>query len=165
MDRILTGLELAVWGKKPIHHGDSDDKRWLDSGEIIEFTVNKTTANNVEFCINGNANHLIWFSQLNGFFLELDSLFICAATILSKNGEKTFINSYTPSSFIEYVKGKKFKVTVNSDGNVAKIDLKKYTFNSNEEFVNTIKKLVDEGKYTEAASYLNPGKEYDLTEV
>ena len=65
--------ETLVW-KKKINVNNGYQQRWLDESSIITFSVKQRTGSNIEFLVNGNPNHLIWYTQLSDIFLDLTSL-------------------------------------------------------------------------------------------
>lgn len=175
MDKELQKkFEVAVAFRQRIYSSDTLERRWLNDGEIISFTLSKRNINNAEFCINDDNSILIWFSQLASVFLQINKMELVSGTIRLKNGTSKFIVDYNVNSFIEEVKNKKFKVTVNSDGNVARfVNAPSITsYESLEYYVNDINRerdcilnLLQEGKIEKAADKLQPTNEYDLEEV
>lgn len=88
---------------------NSNEKRWLEDGEIIEFTDVRFTEHNAEFEINHNQDFMIWFSQLDDIYVNplpenLDDFVILSQTWQSFHDD--------PMKFWNYVKGKKFRVKV-----------------------------------------------------
>lgn len=154
----------AVWWRKPIIKDDPREKRWLDDGSIITLSENKRTSSNVEFMVNDDPKHLVWYSQLSKVFLQLELLETCSGAITFKNGEKKLVNEYAAWDFIDVVKGKKFRVSVNPDGDVAVPSDKQYRGTWGE-LTNLVKKHLDNDDIDAAADLLKPDTEYELTEV
>ncbi len=89
-----------------------DVKRWIDHGEIVEFTDPVFTSRNAEFAINHNEKHKIWFSQLDDIFINpFPETFNDMAIIpgIFKDLHQDV------DRFWKIVKGKKFRVSVNQD--------------------------------------------------
>ena len=129
-------------------------------------SVNKTTNRNAEFIINGHPNHLMWYSQFSEIFFNLDTMSLCSGSIKKHNGESIYVRDMTHEAFADYVTGKKFKVILNPEGEVAKINWEKLPqIIYYEDAANIIRNLCLEGKYSEAASYLVSGQEYELLEL
>ena len=84
--------------------------RFLNEGDIIEFTNVKFTFRNAEFEINHDPNTRIWFSQLT-------ELFFNPFVKDERYYGQTWISRYfhmNPNGFWEYVQGKRFKVTIDN---------------------------------------------------
>lgn len=138
----------------------------MDNDEAIEFTVIKSTAKNIEFCVNGDSKHLIWFSQLNEVFFKMDSMYPCAGKIIKKDGSYLYIWKMSPTEFLEYVRGKKFRVSINPDGDIAKFKGDAFQAGTTyDEAAAFIRKLASEGKCDEAIGYLMDGREYSFIEI
>lgn len=91
------------------------NRRWLDNGEIIEFTsINQTTWDNAEFEINNDSNHKIWLSQLKGAYLNPENLDVCCwPDITLKNGQEVLLDyNIDYRKFWNVVKGKKFRIEI-----------------------------------------------------
>lgn len=90
---------------------NSTDRRWLENGEIIEFTNVRFTEYNAEFEINHSVGCKIWFSQLDNIFVNpLPDSFEDFAVL-----SQTWKNFHDdPWKFWDYVKGKKFRVTIDT---------------------------------------------------
>lgn len=92
--------------------------RWLTEGEIIEFTSIITNySSNAEFEVNNNPNHLIWFSQLRGAYLNPNNLCLYMwPDITLKDGSEIILNyNIDYSRFWSIVKNKKFRVEIGID--------------------------------------------------
>lgn len=162
----MNSLEKALltqFNNKSNYKKDTSFKRWLDDGEIIELKPETYIGDNVEFSINGNDRFLIWLSQLNETFIDLKNLELTSGKLINKLGAVAFIQFIKPIDFIDYIKGKKFKVKVNSK--VAKFNVDKLQGLSALEAKELIQSLVREKKFTEAANYLIGACEYSLIEL
>ena len=156
------------WGNRKIYDGLDPTRRWLGQGEIVEFSINKKTLNNIEFKINNNPLDLIWFSQLSEIFLNVERIELSSAPIIKKNGEYLFIYTMTPDEFVDYVKDKKFMVKINNDGDVARFNKEKlieYSIYDLRDAEKKIKDLVNEGRFDEAVSFLKDCREYTLIDM
>ena len=107
----------SALGLMKIHTNCGNTTRWLVNDSEIEFTaVNEQNDFNYEFEINGSSNHLIWFSQISGVHLNPDDVSqFTSPTINWKDGTQTLIIDLFPMEFWQKVKGKRFKVLVESD--------------------------------------------------
>lgn len=141
-------------------------QRWLDDGEIVSLTVCGGTASgsNVEFAVNDNPYHHIWYSQLAKVFLQVEKLGQVSGAIRFKDEEPCFICRVDAQDFAKKVQGKKFKVSVNSDGMVM-FPRKGVPYATYDDIIEAIKRLLKENRFDEAADLLEHGTEYDLTEV
>lgn len=155
--------ETLVW-KKKINVNNGYQQRWLDESSIITFSVKQRTGSNIEFLVNGNPNHLIWYTQLSDIFLDLTSLELISGYIKLKNGNEIYICTYDPFQFENLVLGKKFKVKLVSNEAVSfegKIPCVNYS-----ECLSFIKNLLEKGEVGKAAGYLSsPRSVYGLEEV
>ena len=92
---------------------DYDIKRWFDEGEIVKFSLDRKTNENAKFIINGDKKHEIWFSQIANIFLSLEEENVFIPTIILKDGSEHEFDFYSdPDDFINLVKDRKFKVTI-----------------------------------------------------
>lgn len=94
------------------------NRRWLDNGDIIEFTsIIKSCGSNAEFAINNDPNHRIWLSQLRGAYLNPNNLDISIwPDITFKDGTEIIIDyKIGYDRFWAIVKGKKFRVEIEID--------------------------------------------------
>lgn len=102
------------WGKR-IPSSSDGVIRWLDNTETIEFVkpVFNASYTNVEFEINNNPHHKIWLSQLQGVFMNDNKMgeLYCGVIQLKDNTQK-LIREFSSEEFCEFVKGKKFRVSV-----------------------------------------------------
>lgn len=167
MGNTYHSLSAAVsWEKKKVQSEGYDIKRYLNKNSQVSFEVNKRTVNNAEFKINGNPNHLIWYSQLATIFILLDNQQFCFGELIKKGGEKVSLCDLDVEAFINYVNGKRFVVDVNPLGDVAKFDTNAFSNSiSYEAARKMVEDLTKEGKFAEAARYLLPAIVYDLYEV
>lgn len=146
-----------------------DTMRWLDHDTEIEFTaVNEQNDFNYEFVINGNPNHLIWFSQISGFHLNPDNVKqIATPVIVWKDGSHNYVYTLKPSEFWQKVQGKRFKVTV--DGNYPiMIDKKNPTvkkFNTLEAITDYIAKNLRNKNYGAIVGMTKAAKTYLFEEI
>ena len=102
-------------GKRPYSSTDNII-RWLDNGEIVEFTSPNFIGENVEFEINNNKNHKIWFSQLQGVFMnDKNKNEIFTGNIKLKDGTEELMLTLSSREFYELVKKRKFKVSVDNN--------------------------------------------------
>lgn len=121
MDKsFLKQFGMDVAKRKKIHKPSDHVQRWLDNDDKVSFELLNITSWNAEFCINGNKNHIIWYSQLAEIFLLLKNLSLVTGGIYIKNGDAKAVRDYPPEEFAKFVKGKTFRVRVNADGMVAR---------------------------------------------
>lgn len=167
MDSKYQSLSAAVnWTKKKIYPVEGKSQRWLDHDSLIQLTLKQVTSRNAEFYVNDNPDHTIWFSQLTECFIQLEKLTICSGETIKKNGEKMFTRDMDLDTFITFIKGKTFRVSVNPDGTVAKFDGSTLPYGTTlTEAQELIRDLVKKEDYEEAAKFLLPATEYNLTEV
>lgn len=164
-NELINKFSIEVAWQKRIHAYNDNIQRWLDEGSNIKFTVKQYTSQNVEFMINNNPHHLIWYSQLSCILLQISTLSLCSGIIKLKDGTTNYIRNYTSDEFAAIIADRKFKVHVNPDGQVAKFDEQKIPYPTYGQCTEHIKKLVSNGKIEEAAKYLIPYTEYSLEEV
>lgn len=164
-NELINKFSIEVAWQKRIHAYNDNIQRWLDEGSNIKLTVKQYTSQNVEFMINDNPHHLIWYSQLSCIFLQISTLSLCSGIIKLKDGTVNYIRNYTSDEFATIAANRNFKVHVNPDGQVAKFDEQKIPYPTYGQCTEHIKKLVSNGKIEEAASYLIPSIEYSLEEV
>lgn len=96
------------------YSGEDGICRWMEDGDVVEFTAADFKGQyNAEFQINNRGNHKIWFSQLNGVFLNpYDSNDVITPQISFKDGTNQVIRNMLPSGFWNLVRGKKFRASV-----------------------------------------------------
>lgn len=127
-DTLKKMVALGYGAGRPIRKETQDiTKRWFDDKEIIEFTdMSQSTNHNAEFTINNDSYFKIWFSQLEGiFFTAENDDQVGISSLKLKNIEKPIkIISLTPQKFYQYVKNKKFRVSVES---ICKIKIDTYS--------------------------------------
>ena len=153
-------FEIALISKKKFHK----QQRWLDDGSVVTFDIKQITSSNAEFTVNNNSNHIIWYSQLTELFFNINDMSLNTGEIFHKNGNVSATRDMDVDSFVNFVKGKRFKVLVNTDGKVAKVD-KDFCEGMSYEYIHdTVKNLLEQNKYTEAAKYLIPSTQYSLQE-
>ena len=104
-------------------------KRWMDDGDVVEFTSPDFTASNAEFRINGLSNQRIWFSQLDGLFVDGETERMRSGIVRLQNGIQKNIWGLQPKLFWDLAKGRKFKVHVDDDFNI-KLNMKNHKVNS-----------------------------------
>lgn len=155
---------LVAWNKKIIDVNETT-RRWLADGEIINLSVNKRTSKNVEFKVNNDDNHLIWFSQFSAVLLRLSDLKLVSGEIKLKDGKTLFLCNIQIDDFIEIIKNKTFKVICNEDGAVANFEERNPPCRTYTAYVDLIRELVNRGELDKAASYLSPTREYSLIEI
>lgn len=160
-------LSAAIgWTKKKLHMNDGQTQRWLDHDTHVSFTLKQRTSMNAEFIVNGNPNHTIWYSQLAEIFILLKDITFLFADITRKDGTAKATCEMDVETFMTYVQGKTFRVSVNPNGEVAKFDKKALPYGiTYENARKLVSDLTKEGKYEEAAKYLLPATLYDLYEV
>ena len=158
---ITRPLEFYLSAKQK-HH---DEKRWLDDGSIVTFNVIQITTFNIELSVNDNPNHIIWFSQLNEIFFNLKDFSFCTGDIIHKNGKSIPTKDMDLNTFVNFIKGKRFKILTNTDGKVAKIDNEYCAGMTIIEIQKRIKSLIDLHNYSEAVKYLLPATQYTLQEL
>lgn len=100
---------------RSVFKGDPAVKRWIDDGEVVEFTKVNFTSRNAEYEINHNQNHKIWFSQLDDIFINPFAETKENQTVVISLFEKMPNLQENPQNFWAYVKNKRFRVSVNTD--------------------------------------------------
>ena len=93
--------------------------RYLNEGDVIEFTDVKFTFANAEFGINRDVNHKIWFSQLNSVYLHPHTTECAAGALTLKDGRELSLYNMRSAAFWSLVKGKKFRVLIANDYPIA----------------------------------------------
>lgn len=104
-------------------------KRWMDDGDVVEFTSPDFTASNAEFWINGLSSQRIWFSQLDGLYVDGETERMRSGIVRLRNGVQRNIWDLQPKSFWDFAKGRKFKVHIDDDFNI-KLNMKNNKVNS-----------------------------------
>lgn len=141
-------------------------QRWLEDGSIINLSIKEKTSNNAEFIVNGNPNHLIWYSQLTEIFLSIEEFVLYTGDLIYKNGIKIPTKDLDLDKFVKFVsEGRKFRVVTNPDGKVAKLDREFCGDMPYFAVAEKVKSLSEEGKYSEAVKYLLPATQYTLYEL
>ena len=160
-------LSAAIsWTKKKNHLWDGQEQRWLDHNCIIRLSLKQETSRNAEFYVNDNPNHTIWYSQLTEVFIRCETLSLCSGETIRKNGERFFTRDMDVKTFINYVKDRTFRVSVNPDGEVAKFDGKSFPYGmSYNDAQKLVANLVKNQDYEAAAKYLLPATKYNLIEI
>lgn len=91
--------------------------RWLNDGEIIEFTAIKVKNNyNAEFEINHDATRQMWLSQFRGIYLnptKLDHVVVPSHTL--NDGTELDFRHMSPMQVWRKISGKRFRVSINVD--------------------------------------------------
>lgn len=170
-DTKLSELQKTLALQRPIgdpFQGCSDDscQRWLEENSIVQFSLNKRTAQNAEFIINNNPYHLIWYSQLSEIFFQIENYSLCSGMIIWKDGTRCVTFELGVEQFISTTKGKKFKVVVNPDGPVAKFARNAFDANTTiSKAYQIIIDLINKKEWRQAASFLSESKEYTLIEI
>ena len=162
----LKNVLTQRFGNKQIITTKDSCKRWLDPGSIVSFSVNKRTSKNIEFKINDDENHLIWYSQLETIFFNLDSMSLCCGEIINKDGEKALFAKIKAHEFEEYAKNRRFRVILNSDGKVAKF--RNNTLPAGTSYIdaeNMINNLIDDNQFEKTGDYLETSNQYTLEEI
>lgn len=136
--------------------------RWLENDSIVELKLKRQTYRNAEFYVNGNDNHCIWFSQLAQPLLKISSLELVLGRLIKKHGDSICMFDMSNVDFINYVANKRFRVIVNEEGSCAKMKVGNMTYGELQE---KIQRLYEEGKYYEAAQFLEPANLYSLEEL
>lgn len=162
MTQNLTRLKRYLLGSKQLYIPEDEVKRWIDNNSHIRLSLKQKTAANAEFYVNENKNHIIWYSQLSEVFFNIDNQVLCCGDLIKKNGTKSLICDIEIDEFIEYVKDKTFRVSVNPEGDVAKF---RKGFEITSELINTIKQSITMGDYKTVSKYLALSTEYTLTEI
>ena len=103
--------KIHVFGYTESGIGDGA-QRFLEDGELISFTDCVFTAKNAEFKINNRPERLIWFSQLDRIYIDDNISTFLMPEIEFSNGDKFAFFFFTPQKFFEFVKGKKFEVSI-----------------------------------------------------
>lgn len=113
----FTNAEIALGSMRSKRYTSTDDViRWLENGEIVEFTNPNYSGKNVEFEINNHQNHKIWLSQLQGVFINhknRDEIY--SGVIKLKDGTEKIMLTLSSIDFYQIVKGRKFKVSVDEN--------------------------------------------------
>lgn len=155
-------LELFLSSKRK----RTSEQRWLEDGSIISLSVKEKTLSNAEFIVNGNPNHLIWYSQLTEIFLSIEDFEFYTGDLIYKDGVKIRTQDLDLDKFVKFVsEGRKFRVSTNPDGKVAKLDREFCGGRKYVDIAERVKSLSKEGKYSEAVKYLLPATQYTLYEV
>ena len=114
-EQIERAKAIALAKSTRIGEGWDGEKRFFIAGEIVSFTGCLRTMNNAKFEINNDSNWYIWFSQLNMFFLDEElSTEFHDSTITFLDGTVKEIPDLGPDEFYELVKGKRFRVDIDS---------------------------------------------------
>lgn len=166
----LDEFKKAVCGRSSSLTGNAhSEKRWLDDNSVITLTLKQRTFQNAEFIVNGDETHLIWYTQLTREFLQLNNQQLCSGEIIRKNGDRFRTHTLEVGSFIDFVKDKSFRVEVDPHGFVAEFNRRNPNATdlpaNNYEAAQMISQLISEGNISKAASYLKPGREYNLIEI
>ena len=165
--REITQRELALGAlSKKIYNGDYSEMRYMDQGEIVSFEVlNMKSDFNWEFYLNGDRSRRIWFSQLNGYYLfrEGDDVYTCA--LILKDSAPEHIPFLSPEEFWLKVKGKKFRVSLDTE----KFEIDRWHQKCQGrmvlELVKEICKALDEGRYSDMKGMTKAKTIYTLEEV
>jgi hypothetical protein len=166
--REITRRELALGAlSKSTYNGDPGVIRYMENGQVVSFDVFcRDSYLNWEFYLNGDKNHRIWFSQLDGVYLfrEGNSAYSCRLRLKSSPTGEAIIK-FSPGEFWEKVRGKQFRVSVTSD--MYQIDRwhKKCQGKKYLQLVREICTALDEGRYSDVEGMTKPKPLYMLTEV
>ena len=109
---------LGLHEFKEVYNG-GDVCRYLNKGDIIEFTGVKFTFSNAEFEINGDTNRKIWLSQFDDIYLHPYTKECVEGVLTLKDGRELSLFNMRNTAFWSFVKGKKFRVFINNDYPVA----------------------------------------------
>ena len=115
-DEKAKQIALGYGYGKPLRVYNSDKLRYMEDGEIIEFTSPHPTMQNIRFNINNDKSREIWLSQLQGVFIDLHSpnkLF--EGEIIFKDGERKGLSDFNNNTFCDAVKGKRFRVEIDTN--------------------------------------------------
>lgn len=114
-EQIERAKVIAIAKNTRFGEGWDGEKRFFIAGEIVSFTGFSRTKNNAIFEINNDSNWHIWFSQLNMYFLDDNlSTEFHDGTITFHDGTVKEIPDLNPDEFYELVKGKRFRVEIDS---------------------------------------------------
>lgn len=143
-------------------------KRWMDEGDIVEFSSPDFTTSNAEFRINGLSNQRIWFSQLDGMYVDGETEVMRTGCVRLRNGATKMIWDMSPHSFWELVKNKKFRVSIDDEFNI-KLNMKNHKVQSlMQNGYNPFKYIYEQLKtknYSQIEGMTNEARCYTLTEV
>lgn len=112
IDNLERMMALGYGMGKKIYKGEIFVRRWINTGDEIEFTNPEFWSDNVEFQINNNQNCKLWLSQLQGLFVNEDFTKIGGSVLNMKDGNQLFINNISCDDFWDIVKNKKFTAVV-----------------------------------------------------
>lgn len=115
-EQIERARTVALAMNTRVGGGEWDgEKRYFNDGEVITFTGCSRTMSNAKFEINNDPNWYVWFSQLNMRFLD-ENLTTNGhnGVIRLLDGTVKDIPEIGPDEFYELVKGKKFRVEVDT---------------------------------------------------
>jgi hypothetical protein len=102
----------VYWHQLRLH--GSDGMRYLNNGEIIQFTKSTNTYSNSEYEINNQSNRKIWYSQLaRPFFTE--DLELWFTKIKFKDGTIYLFKDLDSLDLYNLCKGKQFRVIVHDE--------------------------------------------------
>lgn len=144
-------------------------KRWMDEGDIVSFSFNKSRGENVEFKINGRNDWLIWFSQLYTQFYsgDLENPQICSFKL--RNGNYVFPHELPYNRFWDAIKGRRFKVTIDPKPcfcvNKQSKKFQALPFETINEVYKHVHEKILAGDIDSVETVLRPARCYDLVEV
>ncbi|MCI1741565.1 MAG: hypothetical protein LKI18_04195 [Prevotella sp.] len=152
---------------KKLYNGDNGTIRWLDSGQIIEFTKSTIYTQNGEFEINGSSSQKIWFSQLTAVFVNIKNKNVVLAEITFCDGSSLVMRNLDVTDFWEKVRGRKFRVKASSVYKLNEKANKYKELGSFSNIFNYLNSLLNAKKYDELAdsNMIYPGTMYELKEI
>lgn len=172
MSNVIDSLKLELIFREAVTPPPppGNIKRWMDEGDIVSFSVyRKCGRDNAEFKINGRADWLIWFSQLYTVFYsgDLKNGSICSFKL--KDGSYVFPNALLLDEFLEAIKGKRFKVSIDPTScfcvNKNSPKVRCLPFNKFNEIYEYVHNHILEGDIESVKGMLKPTRCYDLVEI
>lgn len=104
-------IRMQAWFASRVKQSSID--RYLDNGQVVEFTNPIFTSANVEFSINNNENQKIWFSQFDVVIVRISDkgeLLGFELPLFPVNGGKKQLLKMDAYEFAQTVKNKKYRV-------------------------------------------------------
>ena len=170
MSKIIDPYKLGLIFSGPAVPPLGTVQRWMAEGDVVSFSdPRRNRSGNAEFKINGLANWLIWFSQLNTLFYtgDLDNGSVCSFKL--KDGSYVFPSELPFDKFWKAIEGKRFKVSidptpcfrVNNDS--PKVQC--LPFNETSKIYEYVHNHILEGGIESVKEMLKPTRCYDLVEI
>lgn len=164
----ISELERHIAMNAPFYVG-WDKQRFLEDGEIIEFSSCMRTYNNAEFTINDDVSRKIWYSQLAQPGLRKDFKTVAFAGIQFLDGSVFVIEKMSVDEFVAKVRDKRFKVeeygnisyTINKQSKT----LKNKAIQSIRDAIIFAFECVQSEKYEDLGDSIKPSNLYNLFEV